>query len=376
MADAEIDLSDLPASELLRDPAASAEAAGLRYTCDDRPGIRRRRCGAGFCYYTPDGTLIRNPAERRRIDTLAIPPAWQDVWICPSPRGHLQATGRDARGRKQYRYHSGWIELRSDLKYERLLSFGRILPEIRRRTDADLAKRGLVRERVLALVVRLLERSMIRIGSPEYVRENSSYGLTTLRRRHVAVTGSRVYFAFRGKSGMEHEITVADRRLARLVRRLLEIPGQTLFYYLDEEERPQSIESDDVNAYLTEVTGENFTAKDFRTWRGTVHAASALLSLGPAATERGAKRNITAAVKETAHVLGNRPAVCRRYYIHPAVLDGYRDGTLFAAAASPDSGPPELDAEERILLRFLEAGAPPSSFAAPSSFLDTPPGTA
>jgi DNA topoisomerase-1 len=364
MADADLELQELPAPDLLRDPTASAEAAGLRYTCDDRPGIRRRRCGQGFCYYTPDGTLIRDPSERRRIDALAIPPAWKDVWICPSPRGHLQATGRDARGRKQYRYHDQWIELRSELKYERLLAFGRILPEIRRRTDADLAKRGLVRERVLALVVRLLERSLIRIGSPEYVRENRSYGLTTLRRRHVAVSGSRLYFAFRGKSGMEHEITVADRRLARLVKRLLEIPGQTLFYYLDQEDRPQSIESEDVNIYLSEITGEDFTAKDFRTWRGTVHAASALLSLGPAATERGAKRNITAAVKETAHVLGNRPAVCRRYYIHPAVLDGYRDGALFAAAAAADTGPPELDAEERMLLRFLEAGVAPS-FAEP-----------
>lgn len=309
------------------------------------------------------GVLLLHPRrrphprpERRRIESLAIPPAWENVWICPSPRGHLQATGRDARGRKQYRYHPQWIELRSELKYERLLRFGRILPEVRRRTDADLAKHGLVRGRVLALVVRLLERSLIRIGSPEYVRENHSYGLTTLRRRHVAVSGSRLYFAFRGKSGQEHEITIADRRLARLVRRLLEIPGQTLFYYLDEEDRPQSIESEDVNNYLAEITGDDFTAKDFRTWRGTVLAATALLSLGPAATERAAKRNITAAVKETAHVLGNRPAVCRRYYIHPAVLEGYRNGTLFTAATIED-GPPELDPEERILLRFLESGA-------------------
>src|SRR2546422_7617908 len=257
----------------LVDPIESARAAGLRYVSDLSSGIRRRRAGKGFRYSNGEGRGIRDSVTIRRIKGLAIPPAWTDVWICPDPRGHLQATGRDARRRKQYRYHSRWREVRDAVKYDRMLAFAAALPKIREQTDRDLERPGMPREKVLATVVRLLEETRIRVGNEEYRKENGSFGLTTLRNRHVDVIGSGVRFTFRGKSGKHHQVELQDRRLARIIKRFLEIPGQELFQYLDENGEPRAIESADVNDYLREVSGEDFTAKDFRTWAGTILAA-------------------------------------------------------------------------------------------------------
>jgi DNA topoisomerase-1 len=310
------------------DPIEAACDAGLRYTSDDRPGLRRRRAGRGFRYLDTDGRTITSKAELRRIKTLAIPPAWTDVWISPDPRGHIQATGRDARRRKQYRYHERFREVRDETKYERMVDFAKVLPRIRRRVDRDLARQQLTRERVLATVVRLLETSLIRVGNDEYTRTNRSYGLTTLREKHVRVVRGRVTFRFRGKSGQEHEVDVRDERVARVIRKLQELPGQELFRYVDESGDASTIDSADVNAYLREAAGDDFTAKDFRTWAGTVFAARELCALGGADGSRTAKRNVTEAVKAVAKRLGNTPAVCRRGYIHPAIVQAYLDGRL------------------------------------------------
>src|SRR5687768_14114198 len=258
------------------EPEESARAAGLRYTNDNRPGITRARRGSGFRYTGPDGRVIRNKEELRRIGSLVIPPAWTDVWICPDPRGHLQATGRDARGRKQYRYHPKWREVRDDTKYYRMISFAQALPAIRRRTALDLARPQLTREKVLATVVQLLEKTLIRVGNDEYAKQNQSFGLTTMRDGHVDVKGSRVRFSFKGKSGVEHDVDLSDRRLARIVKACRDIPGYDLFQYYDEDGERHAIGSADVNAYLQEATGEDFTSKDFRTWAGTVLAAQLL----------------------------------------------------------------------------------------------------
>ncbi|HKY49667.1 MAG TPA: DNA topoisomerase IB [Candidatus Limnocylindria bacterium] len=306
----------------------AAHDAGLRYVSDDRPGLRRRRSGRGFVYLDTEGRAITSKSELRRIRDLAIPPAWTDVWISPDPLGHIQATGRDARRRKQYRYHERWREVRDETKYERMLDFAKVLPRIRKHVDRDLARPHLTRERVLATVVRLLETSLIRIGNDEYARANSSYGLTTLREKHVRVVGGRVTFRFRGKSGQEHEVGVQDARVARVIRRLQELPGQELFRYVDETGEARTVDSADVNAYLRQVAGEDFTAKDFRTWAGTVFVARELCALGRADGPRGAKRNVTQAVKAVAKRLGNTPAVCRRGYIHPAIVQAYLDGKL------------------------------------------------
>ncbi|HVF11272.1 MAG TPA: hypothetical protein VNA16_10735 [Abditibacteriaceae bacterium] len=262
--------------ELITDPIESAKAAGLRYVHDDRPGIRRKRAGKGFSYIDLDGQTIRDEKTLARIKSLAIPPAWKDVWICPSPNGHLQATGIDERGRKQYRYHPRWREVRDETKYTRMILFAGALPKIRERTAQDLAKPGLPREKVLAALVNLLEKTLIRVGNEEYANENKSYGLTTMRNRHVGVEGSTLHFQFRGKSGVYHRIDVQDRRLAKIIERLQDLPGQELFQYLDDEGQPQSVGSAEVNAYLKEISGEEFTAKDFRTWAGTVLASLAL----------------------------------------------------------------------------------------------------
>jgi DNA topoisomerase-1 len=310
------------------DPTLAAHEAGLRYTSDERRGFQRRRAGRGFTYLDTDERTITDERELRRIRRLAIPPAWTDVWISPDPRGHIQATGRDARRRKQYRYHERWREVRDETKYERMLDFAKALPRIRKRVARDIARPRLTRERVLATIVRLLETSLIRIGNDEYARENSSYGLTTLREKHVRVAGSRVTFRFRGKSGKEHDVDVRDPRVARVIRRLQELPGQELFRYLDDDGEARTLDSADVNAYLREISGDDVTAKDFRTWAGTVQATRELSAIGAAASGRAAKRNITQAVKAVAARLGNTPAVCRRCYIHPAIVHAYIDGKI------------------------------------------------
>jgi DNA topoisomerase-1 len=309
-------------------PERSARAAGLRYTTDGEPGIRRRRRGRGFQYLTSGGRTLTNPGELARIRALAIPPAWTDVWICRSDKGHLQATGRDARGRKQYRYHPRWREVRDATKYHRMLAFGAALPKIRRRVDKDLTRHALSREKVVAAVVRLLDTTTIRVGNDEYARENRSFGLTTMRDRHVDVRGSQIMFRFRGKGGKMHDIEFTDARIARVLKRCEDLPGQRLFQYLGDDGEPVGIDSDDVNAYLGEITGADFTAKDFRTWTGTVLAAWALEDLGGYGSQTEAKRQIIAAVESVSGELGNTPAVCRRCYVHPDVLDAHLDGTL------------------------------------------------
>ena len=341
------------------DPVAAAEDAGLRYVTDAMPGIRRRRAGKGFTYIGPGGERVTDEDRLAEIRALAIPPAWTDVWISPIRRGHIQATGRDARGRKQYRYHPKWRETRDEAKYGRMIEFARALPRIRRRTDRDLRRRGVPREKVLALVVRLLEATLIRVGNDEYARENRSYGLSTMRDRHVEVRGASLRFSFRGKGGKEHEIGVRDARLARLVRQVQELPGQTLFQYHDADGKRQEVTSDDVNAYLREVSGANFTAKDFRTWAGTVAAAMALQEFSEIDDEAGRKKAIVQAVETVAELLGNTPTVCRACYVHPDVLDAYLDGSFVEALAERargiGRGAHALRAAEAAVLGLLQA---------------------
>jgi DNA topoisomerase-1 len=315
-----------PVPEIVVDPVESAKVAGLRYVTQTTSGIRRRRIGKAFSYIGPDGRRVRDGDTLGRIRALAIPPAWREVWICPSPHGHIQAVGRDARGRKQYRYHPRWREIRDETKYARLLAFARALPRIRRRVGRDLARPGLVREKVLATVVRLLETTLIRVGNEEYARANGSFGLTTMRDHHVAVRGSTLRFRFNGKSGREHEVGVRDPRLARIVKRCQELPGYELFQYVDDAGVRQTIDSADVNAYLRDVAGDDFTAKDFRTWAGTVLAALALQETAKFESTRQARRNITQAIERVARQLGNTPSISRRCYVHPAVLEAYLDG--------------------------------------------------
>jgi DNA topoisomerase-1 len=287
----------------------------------------------GFRYIAPGGRTVRDPGEIGRIHALAVPPAWTDVWICPDRRGHLQATGRDARGRKQYRYHASWRRSRDETKYDRMAAFASALPLIRARTAADLARQGLPRAKVLATVAQLLEKSLIRVGNDEYAKQNHSFGLTTMRDSHVNVRGETLRFEFRGKSGVKHAVSVGDRRLARIVRQCRDIPGQELFQYIGADGRRHRIGSADVNAYLKAITGEDFTAKDFRTWAGTVLACTALRELDTVSTTAAGRKNIVRAIEAVAGVLGNTTAVCRKSYIHPAVIDSYMDGSLLAAAA-------------------------------------------
>jgi DNA topoisomerase-1 len=308
-----------------------AKAAGLRYVSDSAPGISRRRTKDGFTFHNPDGSKITDAAEIARIRKLAIPPAYEDVWICPLANGHLQATGRDARGRKQYRYHPKWRSVRDDGKFGRMLVFSRVLPTIRTCVDADLARPGLPRERVLAAVVRLLERTLARVGNAEYARDNKSFGLTTLRNRHVKLKGSHLVFDFRGKHGIDHHVDLADRRLANIVKRCRELPGQHLFQFLDEDGARHAIGSDDVNAYLQAISGEAITAKDFRTWAATNLAALAFRELERFDSQAASKKAVVQAVESVAGLLGNTPAVCRKCYIHPAIVDGYLDGSLAEA---------------------------------------------
>ncbi len=345
-------------------PVESAQAAGLRYVSDARPGIRRQRAGRHFRYVGPDGQPVRDPAVLQRIRALAIPPAWTDVWICADPNGHIQATARDAKGRKQYRYHPRWQAVRDETKYEHTIAFGQALPRIREQTERDLDLPGLPREKVLAAVVRLLEATLIRVGNDEYARHNHSFGLTTMRDRHVDVDGGKLRFHFRGKAGKQHALELHDRRLARIVKRCRDIPGQELFQYYDDAGERRDVGSGDVNEYLREITGQDFTAKDFRTWAGTVLAAWALSEFEAFDSETQAKQNVVRAIERVAERLGNTPAVCRRCYVHPAVLDAYLDGSLVETLKHQVEGelsgslstlPPEEAAVLVLLQRRLAA---------------------
>ena len=323
----------------------------LHYVDDTQPGITRKKLRGKFCYFDADGQRITAPDEIKRINALAVPPAYTDVWICADLRGHLQATGRDARGRKQYRYHARWREVRDADKYSRLREFGLALPKLRKKLEALLEAPGFSRDKVMATVITLLDATLIRVGNTQYAKENRSYGLTTLRDRHVEVNGSAIRFQFRGKSGVEHQITVKDRRLARVVKRCQDIPGQNLFQYLDENGERHTVSSSDVNAYLQELTGADFTAKDYRTWAGSALALSVLRKLHWE-PESDAKRHVVEMVKSVASQLGNTPAVCRKCYIHPAVLDGFLMGSL--ARLPPARTRKGLKAEEVALAMFLD----------------------
>lgn len=340
---------------LVTDPVEAAEAAGLVYVTDDEPGLTRRRRGRGFSYHHPDGGLVTDDALRERLDALAIPPAWTEVWICRDAEGHLQATGRDARGRKQYRYHERWREVRDAAKFHRLAAFGGALSDIRARADDDLSQRTMSRDRVLAITVALLDETLVRVGNEEYVRENGSYGLTTLRPEHVDVSTTKVIIAFTGKGGRDVEVAVRDRRLARAVKRCEEIPGQCLFTY-ESADGIHSVESGDVNGWLRETTGDDFTAKDFRTWGGTVLAASTLAAIGPAEDEAALDAKVLAAIDAAAERLGNTRAVCRSSYVHPAVPVAYRDGELGEAFRTARARR-WLSREETATLHVLEWAA-------------------
>ncbi len=343
----------------LLDPREAAKAAHLHYVSDTKPGIRRERTEDGWDFYMPDGTRVTDEKNIARIKKLAIPPAYTDVWICRDPNGHLQAVGRDARGRKQYRYHPRWREIRDEAKYGKMLIFGRKLPDIRKRVEHDLSKPGLPREKVLAALVRLLERTLARIGNEEYARTNNSFGLTTLRERHATVHGATVELDFRAKHGIQRHIELKDRKLANIVKKLQDIPGQELFHYIDEHGHSHTVGSDDVNGYLHEITGEEITAKDFRTWAATNLAALALQELEAFDSAAKAKKNVLRAVETVSSLLGNTPSICRKCYIHPAIFDGYLDGSLLEglkarADAVLDHQEGGLTAEEIAVTAFLD----------------------
>jgi DNA topoisomerase-1 len=356
-------LEKLPTSlddlDIVTEPEEAAKEAGLRYVSDDQPGYTRKQKGDEFEYFDTHGKPITDEARLLRIRRLAIPPAYTDVWICPTANGHLQATGRDARGRKQYRYHEKWREARDETKYDRMLVFGAALPKIRERVESDLALPGLPKNKVLATIVSIMERTFIRVGNEEYARTNDSYGLTTMRNKHAAVKGAKVQFNFRGKSGVEHQIAVADRRLARIVKKVQDLPGQELFGFLDDEGVAHSLSSQDVNDYLREITGEEFTAKDFRTWAGTVLAAVALNKVGAGETQKEKKSKIKAAVTAVSKILGNTPAVCRKCYVHPAVLETYLSGNMIEGLKRKteealERNAPDLRSVEVAVMEFLQ----------------------
>jgi len=338
----------------------SAVAAGLRYVSDSMPGIRRHRHGRGFTYIGPDGVVIRSREALKRFKALVIPPAWTDVWICPDEDGHLQVTARDARGRKQYRYHPRFRQHRDGTKFERMFEMSDVLWKIRERVESDIELPGLARDKIMATVVWLLETTLIRVGSDEYRKANKSFGLTTLRRRHVAVVGSEMRFEFRGKSGVQHAVSVADKRIARIVQRCQELRGEELFKYIDDEGKRQTVDAEDVNAYLQGITGQDITAKDFRTWAGTMLVAETLRAIGPAATKREAEKNIVAAVDLTAKRLGNTRSVCRKYYIHPALIEAYLEGSVLPPLperkwSTRKKAGPVLRQHEMDVLAFLKA---------------------
>jgi DNA topoisomerase-1 len=348
-------LPNAPTTELV-DPREEARAAGLRYVSDDRPGITRHRSGRGFSYRTASGETIRDRQEIARINAIVIPPAWTEVWICPNPRGHILATGRDARNRKQYRYHPEWRALRDATKFDRMVAFSRALPAIRTRLTDDLALRGLPREKVLAAVVSLIDHTLIRVGNDEYARENGSFGATTLQDEHAHFGRGELRLSFRGKSGKEQEASIDDPRLIRVVRRCQELPGEQLFEYLDETGTARPIDSGDVNDYLREIAGEEITVKDFRTWGGSVICHQLLLDAGPAESAADAKGMVVASIKLVAARLGNTPAVCRASYVHPSIIDSYLDGALDGDADGvEDENGNGLRADELRLQSFLAA---------------------
>ncbi|CAA2101830.1 hypothetical protein MBUL_01375 [Methylobacterium bullatum] len=318
---------------VVADPRDAAIEAGLTYVDADRPGLTRRKSGTGFSYRDAKGKAVRDPKILKRIRSLAIPPAYTDVWICPRANGHIQATGRDAKGRKQYRYHPDFRQARDSTKFEHIMAFADALPAIRARVDADMGRRGLCREKVLATIVHLLEATLIRVGNDDYARTNKSYGLTTLRDPHVTVAGAELTFRFKGKSGKMWNLSVKDRRVARIVKSCQDLPGQELFQYLDDAGETRNVTSADVNAYLREITGQEITAKDFRTWAGTVLAALALQEFEAFDSEAKAKKNLRAAIESVAARLGNTPTICRKCYIHPEILDGYLEGALLLQVA-------------------------------------------
>jgi DNA topoisomerase-1 len=345
-----------------RESLAAARRAGLRYSRDDRPGITRHRAGRGFTYRDPRGRTIRARRTIERIRSIAVPPAWTDVWICPDARGHLQATGRDARGRKQYRYHRDYRASRDAAKFEQLLAFGRALPRIRRRVARDLARRGVPREKVLAAAVRMLELTLIRVGNDEYARLNASFGLTTLRDRHAMVRGDNIRFRFRGKAGKTHDVTIRDRRLARIVARTQELPGQELFAYVDDDGETRTIRSEDVNDYLRDIAGAEITSKMFRAWGATLLAVRALSGRRAADSPAPVRREIVAAMEEVADELGDTPAIARGSYVHPAVIEAYAEGDLPASSSTPatagtGSSAPTRRAGEVALIRLLTRAA-------------------
>ena len=338
----------------------AAEGAGLRYVSDDRPGYTRKSKGDDFEWLDAEGRVIRDEQRLLRLKRLAIPPAWADVWICPASNGHIQATGRDARRRKQYLYHERWREIRDENKYDRIISFGKALPKIRRRVAKDLKLLGLPRNKVLATVVQLLESTFIRIGNEEYARENKSFGLTTMKDRHVEVKGAKLRFRFRGKSGRDHEVDVTDGHIAKIISKLQDLAGQDLFQYVDEEGEIRNISSQDVNEYLREITGEDFTAKDFRTWAGTVLTAIGLKAQEQFENQKQAKSNINTAIKAVSKILGNTPAICRKCYVHPAVLESYLDqksidGLKQMTEDALEKEDVDLRSSEAAVLKFLKS---------------------
>ena len=354
---------ELPSAWLAENQVA-AKSARLRYLSDRRPGIIRERKGDGFLYRNPDGSIIEDADELARIKALAVPPAWEHVWICPFPNGHIQAVGRDARGRKQYRYHPQWRKARDETKYEHILLFGQALPAIRARVEADLARPGLPREKVIAAVVRLMEMTLARVGNPEYARQNQSFGLTTLQNRHVRIARGEIMLDFRAKHGIRHRSVVRDSKLARILKNCRDLPGSELFQYLDEEGDRHSIDSGDINDYLREISGCEISAKDFRTWAGT---NLAVLALSVLEEEKPTKKATLNVIKQVAEQLGNTPAVCRKCYIHPAVFEGYLAGALRVNATAVDleEFPAGVWALERQVMRFLKSYTPPT--AAPTS---------
>ncbi len=345
--------------DVYADPLASAKLVGLHYTTDEMPGIRRKKHGKSFTYTDASGKTVKDAKTLKRIKSLVIPPAWTDVWICSSDAGHMQVTGKDAKGRKQYRYHPLWNRMRNLTKYHRMVPFAELLPRVRQRIQLDLKKPGLPREKVLATIVELLERTLIRIGNEEYAKDNHSYGLTTMLNKHVTVNGSKLQFHFKGKSGVVHTIDISDSRLAKIVQKCQEIPGQHLFEYIDDAGNCQKIDSADVNAYLHDVLGEEYTAKDYRTWKGTVLMASHLQDLGTFTTQKDEKEKIREAIKRVSRTLGNTPSVCKNYYVHPVVLQAYHEGSLHVVFAkmSEQSGDMQFfKPEERAVLHLLKKG--------------------
>jgi DNA topoisomerase I len=347
-------------AKIVAEAMDAAEEAGLRYVSDDRPGYTRKSKGDDFDWLDTEGKVIRDEQRLLRIKRLAIPPAWTDVWICPATNGHLQATGRDARRRKQYLYHERWREVRDENKYDRIISFGKALPKIRRRITRDLKLPGLPRNKVLATVVQLLESTFIRVGNEEYARENKSFGLTTMKDRHVEVKGSKLRFRFRGKSGRDHDVDVTDRHIAKIISKLQDLPGQDLFQYVDDDGETRNITSQDVNEYLRAITGEDFSAKDFRTWAGTVLTAIGLKAQEKFENQKQAKANIKTAISAVAKILGNTPAICRKCYVHPAVLDTYLDqksidGLKAMAEDTLEQEDVDLRSSEAAVLKFLKS---------------------